>query len=113
MSAPKPTKSSLDLLYALDMSEDGQCVIDGVIHPNGSYDDQSEYVCGEKVASLVAAGLMRRRHISGWRLQDFYVPTDAGHELAQSMRPRMGVPLPSDLAKTRATKDTPIEDLQP
>lgn len=82
----KPTKDSLDLLHAVDISEAGQCVIDTEVHPSGSYDERSEYASHEKVAGLVAAGLMRPRNVSGWELRDFYVPTDAGHKLAQSMR---------------------------
>ena len=81
----QPTQEELTILVCVDRSEGGYCRIGGNVHPEGHYVPGREvHISFDRIRRLEDMGLMRRRHVSGWRNDDQWVPTDDGHLLAQT-----------------------------
>jgi hypothetical protein len=89
----EPTPEALVILCMVDRSEAGYCRVDGNVHPDGYYTARSVAITHDRLVELEDLGLMRRRHVSGWRSHDQWVPTDAGHAMARSRTPSMSAPV--------------------
>lgn len=82
---PTPTDAEITILRCVNGSESGQCRIGGNVHPGGTVSDESVEITWARINDLVTAGLMRRRHYSGWANDDFYTLTDAGVAFVEAL----------------------------